>query len=46
MQVRRSPPNVIHDRDDYVATMQQALDSVQNFVWRLDDLIIEKQLAA
>src|SRR3954464_1633122 len=28
-------------RDDYVAAMQQALDSVQNFVWRLDDLIIE-----
>src|SRR4029453_17143984 len=28
-------------RDDYVAAMQQAMDSVQNFVWRLDDLIIE-----
>ena len=28
-------------RDDYVAAMQQAVDSVQDFVWRLDDLIIE-----
>jgi predicted ester cyclase len=28
-------------RDDYVAAMQQAMDAVQNFVWRLDDLIIE-----
>jgi predicted ester cyclase len=28
-------------RDDYVAAMQQAVDSVQNFAWRLDDLIIE-----
>ncbi len=28
-------------RDDYVAAMQGALDSVQNFTWRLDDLIIE-----
>ena len=28
-------------RDDYVAAMQQALDSVQNLAWRLDDLIIE-----
>ena len=28
-------------RDDYVAAMQQALDSVENLVWHLDDLVIE-----
>ncbi|CDR01330.1 ester cyclase [Streptomyces sp. DSM 41524] len=28
-------------RDDYVATMRQHMDAVDNFVWRLDDLIIE-----
>ncbi|WP_413804842.1 ester cyclase [Streptomyces sp. OE57] len=28
-------------RDDYVATMQQHMDAVDNFVWRLDDLVIE-----
>ena len=28
-------------RDDYTAAMQQAVDSVQNLAWRLDDLIIE-----
>ncbi|GAA3924126.1 ester cyclase [Actinoplanes auranticolor] len=28
-------------RDDYVAAMQQAIDSVPDLVWHLEDLIIE-----
>ena len=28
-------------RDDYVATMQGHMDAVADFVWRLDDLVIE-----
>ncbi|MEU8607753.1 ester cyclase [Actinoplanes sp. NPDC048791] len=28
-------------RDDYVAALQQAMDSVQNLVYHLEDLIIE-----
>ncbi|MCY1143667.1 ester cyclase [Actinoplanes sp. Pm04-4] len=28
-------------RDEYVAAMRQAVDSVQNYFWHLDDLIIE-----
>ena len=28
-------------RDDYVAAMQQAVDAVRDYTWRLDDLIIE-----
>jgi predicted ester cyclase len=28
-------------RDDYVATIQQHMDSVKGFVWRLDDLLVE-----
>jgi predicted ester cyclase len=33
-------------RDDYVAAMQDALDSVQNYHWHLDDLIIEDDRVA
>jgi predicted ester cyclase len=28
-------------RDDYVAAMRQAVDSVPNLVWHLDDLVVE-----
>ena len=28
-------------RDDYVAAMRHAVDSVQNYRWNLDDLVIE-----
>lgn len=33
-------------RDDYVATMQQHMDSVEDFTWHLDDLIIEDNRVA
>lgn len=28
-------------RDDYVAAMQEALDAVRDYAWRLDDLVVE-----
>ncbi|MEU8819706.1 ester cyclase [Actinoplanes sp. NPDC048796] len=28
-------------RDDYVAAMRQAVESVRDYVWRLDDLVVE-----
>ncbi len=33
-------------RDDYVAAMRQAVDSVRDYTWRLDDLVIEGERAA
>ncbi|UQU62686.1 ester cyclase [Couchioplanes caeruleus] len=33
-------------RDAYVAAMRQAVGSVQNYTWRLDDLIIEGERVA
>jgi hypothetical protein len=28
-------------RDDYVAAVREAVDSVRDYLWRLDDLVIE-----
>lgn len=33
-------------RDDYVAAMREAVDSVRNYVWHLDDLLIEDDRVA
>jgi predicted ester cyclase len=33
-------------RDDYVAAMREAVESVRNYVWRLDDLLIEDDRVA